>query len=237
MKKIIVSMTAALVGLSLSWAQTFTMEANQKAIAEGDIIVVSGVVDNEETFSLKQFMSLTNQTAQTLKIQPSFDLSEMPEGSGLGFCIGMCYDARNVPVQEVEPNGVLGADNSMDAEYTPPFNVFDTAIVKCTFTNTENEESLSFYLKFIPQPKGRPDVANENRELAGVSVYPNPTAGAFSLTAPRRAHVEIFSANGQVIKQMEVAAGENALQLTNSGIYFVRVRANGKEVVKRVVVR
>ena len=234
MKKIIVSMAAALVGLSLSWAQTFTMEANQKAIAEGDIIVVSGVVDNEETFSLKQFMSLTNQTANTLQIQPSFDLSELPEGSYLGFCIGMCYDASNVPLQEIEPKGVL---DSMDAEYTPPFDVFDTAIVKCTFTNTENEESLSFYLKFIPQPKGRPDVANEKRELAGVSVYPNPTAGAFSLTAPRRAHVEIFSANGQVIKQMEVAAGENALQLTNSGIYFVRVRANGKEVVKRVVVR
>ena len=82
------------------------------------------------------------------------------------------------------------------------------------------------------------DLANEGAELAGVNIYPNPNDGKFNVVVPVDATVVVFTANGQVVRRMEVAAGVHSLQLANSGIYFVRLTAaNGQSAVKRVVVR
>lgn len=78
----------------------------------------------------------------------------------------------------------------------------------------------------------------ENNELAGVNLYPNPTSGDFYLNVPVAANVEIFSSNGQIVKRASLATGSHAFSLNQSGVYFVRVMAaNGKSIVKRVVVR
>ena len=80
--------------------------------------------------------------------------------------------------------------------------------------------------------------AVEGAELAGVNIYPNPNDGKFNVVVPVDATVVVFTANGQVVRRMEVAAGVHSLQLANSGIYFVRLTAaNGQSAVKRVVVR
>ncbi|MCM1532156.1 MAG: chitobiase/beta-hexosaminidase C-terminal domain-containing protein [Bacteroides sp.] len=82
------------------------------------------------------------------------------------------------------------------------------------------------------------ETANEGRELAGVRLYPNPTDGNFSVEAPVAAKVEIFSANGVIVKSFTMAAGVEEVRLNNSGIYFVRLTAeNGQAAVKRVIVR
>ncbi len=80
-------------------------------------------------------------------------------------------------------------------------------------------------------------VANENKALAGVSIYPNPNDGQFHISVPVDASVEVFTANGQVVKRAALAAGANTLRVDNSGIYFVRVRANGQVAIQKVVVR
>ena len=80
--------------------------------------------------------------------------------------------------------------------------------------------------------------AVEGAELAGVNIYPTPNDGKFNVVVPVDATVVVFTANGQVVRRMEVAAGVHSLQLANSGIYFVRLTAaNGQSAVKRVVVR
>ncbi|MCM1531088.1 MAG: chitobiase/beta-hexosaminidase C-terminal domain-containing protein [Ruminococcus flavefaciens] len=82
------------------------------------------------------------------------------------------------------------------------------------------------------------NVGNDVPELAGVRLYPNPTEGDFSVEAPVEARVEIFSANGMLVKAFTMAAGVEEVRLSNSGIYFVRLTAgNGQVAVKRVVVR
>ena len=82
------------------------------------------------------------------------------------------------------------------------------------------------------------ETANEGEELAGVSIYPNPSNGEFNLVVPVRAEVAIFASNGVMVKQMTVAAGTQKIRLENSGIFFVRIAAeNGQAAVKRVIVR
>ncbi len=80
-------------------------------------------------------------------------------------------------------------------------------------------------------------VSVEDRELAGVSVYPNPSNGRFNVSVPVNATVEVFASNGRLVRRQVVMAGETAMELDQAGIYFVRVAAEGQVAISKVVVR
>lgn len=80
-------------------------------------------------------------------------------------------------------------------------------------------------------------LANEALDAINVRLYPNPTSGLFYLELNRDAHADVFSANGTLMETLDLKAGLNEMNLTQKGVYFVRV-SNGKtSTVKRVVVR
>ena len=79
--------------------------------------------------------------------------------------------------------------------------------------------------------------ANEDEELAGVSVYPNPSNGLFNIELPVAATIEVFASNGVLTQRVNAAAGVFTLTLDRSGIYFLRITGEGRTAIKRVVVR
>ncbi|MDE5575011.1 MAG: T9SS type A sorting domain-containing protein [Bacteroidales bacterium] len=239
MKKFVISILAVVAGMSLVSAQNFTVSANGSKIAKGDTVTVTGAI-SENGGDLYAYLTITNNTEDTVRIKPTFDLTNVPEGNMVAFCSGNCFpDINDLPVLTIEPGKTLGEGDfdRTDLQYMLVKAIYDTVVVGCFFTDTASKDTMIFSVRYIPTKPGRPNVANENRELVGVSVYPNPADGLFNLNVPARAQVEIFSANGQVVRQMEVGAGQTSLQLNNAGIYFIRVRANGKQAVKRLVVR
>ncbi|MDE5742907.1 MAG: T9SS type A sorting domain-containing protein, partial [Bacteroidales bacterium] len=80
-------------------------------------------------------------------------------------------------------------------------------------------------------------LANEDLELAGVSVYPNPTSGVFNLELPVAATVEVFMSNGMLYQRMKLGEGATTLNIERSGIYVLRITGEGRTAVKRVIVR
>ncbi|MCM1169789.1 MAG: T9SS type A sorting domain-containing protein [Bacteroides sp.] len=80
-------------------------------------------------------------------------------------------------------------------------------------------------------------VSVEESILAGVKVYPNPSTGEFRVSVPVDASVDVYAAGGQRVASRKVAAGTEAFTLKASGLYFVRVTADGKTAVRRIVVR
>ncbi|MDE7091072.1 MAG: chitobiase/beta-hexosaminidase C-terminal domain-containing protein [Bacteroidales bacterium] len=79
--------------------------------------------------------------------------------------------------------------------------------------------------------------ANEDRELAGVSVYPNPSNGVFNLELPVAATVEVFASNGVLVQRMKLSEGKATLNIDRSGIYILRITGEGRTTVKRLIVR
>ncbi|MDE6515734.1 MAG: chitobiase/beta-hexosaminidase C-terminal domain-containing protein, partial [Bacteroidales bacterium] len=79
--------------------------------------------------------------------------------------------------------------------------------------------------------------ANEDRELAGVSVYPNPSNGIFNLELPVAATVEVFASNGVLVQRMKLSEGKATLNIDRSGIYILRITGEGRTTVKRLIVR
>ncbi|MDE6515007.1 MAG: chitobiase/beta-hexosaminidase C-terminal domain-containing protein, partial [Bacteroidales bacterium] len=79
--------------------------------------------------------------------------------------------------------------------------------------------------------------ANEDVELAGVSVYPNPSNGVFNIELPVAATIEVFMSNGMLYQRVKALAGSATLNIERSGIYFFRITGEGRTAIKRVVVR
>jgi len=72
---------------------------------------------------------------------------------------------------------------------------------------------------------------------AQVQLYPNPTRGQFTVTAPAPARVRVLNALGQEVANKAAAATAHALDLTGlaSGLYAVQVQLGSEVVVKRIV--
>lgn len=232
MKKIASLLTAMLLGCGMMFAQGFKLEIGGQEVTEGATIEWKGAYDG--FVPLTCYMVLTNTTETDIDVRLAFSKENLPEGAVATICgFGTCVD-RTYLENTLKAGEVRGKDHELDAldiAYTPN-EAMDEFTTACEFTDKTAGKSLKFNIHFVPTR-----VANEARELAGVRLYPNPGKGLLNLNVPVRAEVDIFTANGQLVKQMKVAAGETVLSLNTAGVYFVRVRANGKQSVKRLVVR
>ncbi|MBO7133458.1 MAG: C10 family peptidase [Bacteroidales bacterium] len=89
---------------------------------------------------------------------------------------------------------------------------------------------------------GAPTAIDE--EVAeGISVYPNPTSGMFTVglgAIKGKATCQIVNANGSIIETREVNADDNSEIVfncnVNSGVYFVRIISDNNVWTKRVVI-
>ena len=81
------------------------------------------------------------------------------------------------------------------------------------------------------------ETANEDEELAGVSVYPNPSNGLFNIELPVAATIEVFASNGVLTQRVNAGAGNATLNINRSGIYFLRITGEGRTAIKRIIVR
>ncbi|MDE5735730.1 MAG: T9SS type A sorting domain-containing protein, partial [Bacteroidales bacterium] len=79
--------------------------------------------------------------------------------------------------------------------------------------------------------------ANEDLELVGVSVYPNPSNGQFNIELPVAATIEVFMSNGMLYQRVKALAGNATLNINRSGIYVLRITGEGRTAVKRIIVR
>ena len=72
---------------------------------------------------------------------------------------------------------------------------------------------------------------------AGVSVYPNPSFGAFNLQMAHAGTVEVYDMAGRIVLHREMTSGVHGLSLDHSGVYMVRVSTNGRTVTLKLVIR
>ncbi|MBI3517906.1 MAG: T9SS type A sorting domain-containing protein [Bacteroidetes bacterium] len=80
-------------------------------------------------------------------------------------------------------------------------------------------------------------IAALNNAEVFISAYPNPTKGIFYIELTSEAKVTITNAIGQVIINETMQAGKNSIDIQHqsTGIYFVNVNHNGKQLVIKLI--
>lgn len=79
---------------------------------------------------------------------------------------------------------------------------------------------------------------NDN-ELSNVAIYPNPSNGNMTLKAPTstEAQITVFSILGkQVYKSSQSLNSEMDLTDLKTGVYLIRIEAEGKQTTKRLII-
>ena len=90
-----------------------------------------------------------------------------------------------------------------------------------------------FYIEFISV------LGIEDFEIGQVAVFPNPTTEQLTVSCPEGSEITIYNSLGVKVKNIKPAQETNTIPVSNlaSGIYFVKVKRDNKQTIKKIVVK
>ena len=106
------------------------------------------------------------------------------------------------------------------------------------FVYTSNDESAASWEIDYVRVIGKDMVGVNENEATMVNLYPNPASEQVSFVLDSDAQVSVFDMTGRKVSEMNVAAGNAQLSVSEleSGVYFVNFRyANGSTAVSKFV--
>lgn len=77
----------------------------------------------------------------------------------------------------------------------------------------------------------------EDNESIIASVFPNPNNGEFTIKCDNMTRIIVYNVIGSIVKDIEINADNYIIEGLKSGVYFVNIRNNDSNTIKKVVVR
>lgn len=166
------------------------------------------------------------------------------DGDPLRVAISMDYDGQSDP-SDFEWEDITDAFDYSTGDYewveSGELNVIDYAengSFYIAFIYTSSDEAASSWEIDYVKVWGKFTAAVNDNEMACVSLYPNPAREQVSFTLDNDAQINIFDVTGRMVREMNVAAGNAQLNVSEleNGVYFVNFRyANGTTAVSKFV--
>ncbi len=71
-----------------------------------------------------------------------------------------------------------------------------------------------------------------------VTVYPNPTSGIFTLSAPLASKVSVLDVHGKVVLEKHTTSLSSAIDMSaqSSGLYFLKITSEDRQIFKKIVI-
>jgi len=153
-----------------------------------------------------------------------------------------CYDSNGNELWVKKGTGA-GYDWSQDVTCDNSGNVFITgyfggySILFGTqyIHSSANGNHTEVFIAKLGIPVGLIDLDDETH----LEIYPNPSSGYFSLrTKQLPMNIQIFNSLGQVVRNLIIISEEDFnLNLTNSGIYFIRTTTQNETHLFKLVIK
>ena len=166
------------------------------------------------------------------------------DGDPLRVTISMDYDGQSDP-SDFEWEDITDAFDYSTGDYewveSGELNVIDYAengSFYIAFIYTSSDEAASSWEIDYVKVWGKFTAAVNDNEMACVSLYPNPAREQVSFTLDSDAQINIFDVTGRMVREMNVAAGNAQLNVSEleNGVYFVNFRyADGTTAVSKFV--
>src|SRR5690606_2440291 len=125
------------------------------------------------------------------------------------------------------------SSGSISTVYTYPFDANYTVRLRATKAGCASEANATANVTKTSIAK---------LELGSASVYPNPTAGAFTIDLSKVTSaiekVEIYSSTGQLVRSAAVSGNQYEVDMTSeaAGIYLVKVLSEGSLYTAKITV-
>ena len=231
------------------YSDTFTI--NVKANVEVTLEWEKGEYDSECSFSVKNSNGKNIYTSTGFKNRGEVLFSWTNECSCLNDYFTMCDAVENLVGEQNQNIIELSWDN---AENAISYDIYRGT----RFMGTTNETSFTddYKLKdgtylynvqanYDDDCKGllsttevtfNTESVMEN-EINNASIFPNPSNGEFTVKCDNMTHILIYNVIGSLVKDIETNADNYVVKGLKSGVYYVNIRNNDNNIIKKVVVR
>ncbi len=236
MKKLF-TLIVALTAFSLQ-AQTFQLYYNSQTLNNNDTIYRNVQIDETDEF----FIEYANISENDIYLQVErTDMTSIPDEENT-FCVGgTCYiGTQSRPFFVTAGSHITHSDSSVfHANYSTPSN--GQALKKFCFSDTENNESISFFVSYYTGT----GIAQADAARLQVQAHPNPAHNRvtvrYTATDKGNCHIVIKDLVGREVFRCP-AGNEGAVSVDLSdimaGIYLYGIELDGKtSATKKLVVK
>ena len=230
-----------------SWGNVYYPEANQEirgvdvnfaAGTSADLYVLVRVQEMDPSGSIQDPLTYNNEidhVIQQSEIGTGITTIVFPQPSILEAGKGYMIDVLKVDGTSGNETFNIGASDASGE---------DDDLAAIAYGPFGANNAVNYWLGWDASPLVRanfdPTLAVEENTLAGVSVYPNPSAGLITISNANNFDnaIVISNAAGQVVYQQNVSS-EVTVDLTTfgSGLYVVSVKGENGSLVEKVIVK
>lgn len=210
------------------------------------------ISDEHKTITTKGQLDLTNVTAAHLEYYTKFQIEktfdqvtiEVSTNNGASYAplCGM-YETPLATFGGLEPVYDGRQDNWVKEDIDLFYYIGSKIKLRFKFDSDFYDERDGFYfddflVRIIPQNTVGME---KNIKTSDLSVFPNPSSGIFKITGQNlnAEQIDIYNSLGQSIS-CDLTRETNSelrvdLHTSPAGLYFIRIRSNGQEILKKLV--
>lgn len=246
MKNIVLSIIFTLIGTTILFGQSLSLQWDGEQIADGETVYIYGELSDDQFAEYLANVQVKNNTDRDIAVKAKREDIQVVEGSYNYLCWVTCFqpDILISPDAYTIPAGALTPEETFGGHYGPQGNA-GTTIIKYTFFKDGDEtDAVSFIVQFVVTPSSVEDILARS---SFSNAYPNPANGQTFLDYSfpqevKSASLTLFNMLGQAVKTVELNNNTGravvALNDLNEGVYFYSLFINNELAqTKKLVVR
>ncbi|MEZ4827529.1 MAG: T9SS type A sorting domain-containing protein [Bacteroidia bacterium] len=213
-----------------------------------DSVIPVELIPNQGTAEegeFKIYFHLINTTSDTVTVQADRLVNNLTQGHGSFFCWDLCYDSTGT--SSVTPLALLPSDTTRFGQYLilRPNNKPGISEVTMRFTNIANGlDFAEVTYKFNVGGVSSIDDKMIAKKALGLP-YPNPAQAEIFIpyefpASFTNAEISLYNLIGQKVKTQKLTGFSGTANIRTdqlkSGVYFIYLKADGRDITSRKVV-
>ena len=228
---------------------TFNVKANVEVSLEWE----KGEYDSECSFVVKKTNGNIIYSSPSFQNKGEFLFSWINECSCANMSFNMCDAVQNLQGEQKQDvielswnaagdatsydiyRGSRFLGNTSETTFTDDYELIDGTTYLYNVQVVYSDETCVGKLSTTEVTFSTESVSENG--IINVSVFPNPNNGEFIVKCDNMNRITVYNVIGSIVKDIEVNTDSFVIEGLNSGVYFVNIRNNDSNIIKKVVVR
>ncbi|MBR5603301.1 MAG: S8 family serine peptidase [Bacteroidales bacterium] len=228
---------------------TFNVKANVEVSLEWE----KGEYDSECSFVVKKTNGNIIYSSPSFQNKGEFLFSWVNECSCANMSFNMCDAVQNLQGEQKQDvielswnaagdatsydiyRGSRFLGNTSETTFTDDYELIDGTTYLYNVQVVYSDETCVGKLSTTEVTFSTESVSENG--IINVSVFPNPNNGEFIVKCDNMNRITVYNVIGSIVKDIEVNTDSFVIEGLNSGVYFVNIRNNDSNIIKKVVVR